>query len=111
MIQLADIDGTIPGRAVILIIRLDDPEKEPQRLDFIEGGGGTVNPLQYARDMQRRINAEIPEATVLLAANPRARYLEWRETAEGWGHNLLTPTHYLATSPAREAQVYSSLTD
>lgn len=97
MIQLSDIDGSIPGRAVLVVLLLEDPDKPPQRIDFIEVEN--VSPLNLARNMQKRITAELIGTTVLITANPRARYLEWKMAAEGWGHNLLTPTHYLATRP------------
>lgn len=99
MIQITDIDGSTPGRAALLIVALDRPD-QTERIDYAEGPE-CQNPLLWARKLEERVLEEMPGMHTAVIADSRARYLEWRAAAQGWGHNLLTPGHYLATRPWR----------
>lgn len=102
MITREDVDGTVPGRAVLVAFIMETPEENAQRFDYTEEEGVRADPLLFARNMRQNLRMELPEFTTVLIANPRARYLEWRRTMEGYGHNLLTPSHFLDTVPSED---------
>jgi hypothetical protein len=96
-LTLADVDGTVMGRAALVIINLDDPWGEKphsmMRQDLDEEGFS--NPRRSCWNVWETTKADWPSHTVTVVANPRADYLDWVVKMEHLGIEDNTPERYL----------------
>jgi hypothetical protein len=76
-IKKSDVDGTVPGRAVLLIVNVDDPDG-PQGVMhalFVEGEYNCTDPQLSAQGLWESTKGDWPNHTHSIALNERARYL------------------------------------
>ncbi len=97
-LTLADVDGTIPGRAVLVVLDLTDPASQTVQTDFTEGRDGE-DPTAAARSLQKAVRAQMPDCAVAILCNPRAKYIEWKLGMRSWGRNDFEPERYLEIHP------------
>lgn len=79
-LTLADVDGTIPGRAVLIIVDLDDPyaTNSLMREDFVEGKYGCTDPVDSCHRLWNGTKMDWPGYSHTVIATPRASYLNWQ---------------------------------
>jgi hypothetical protein len=83
-LTLADVDGTIPGKAGSLMRNDSDEELHP-------------DPITSCWNMWRATKSDWPKHTATVVANPRASYLRWKiGMQEDLGiTNSTTPQDYI----------------
>lgn len=94
---LADIDGTVPGRAVLMSARTDSDNSEPMAETRDEQPGDTYDPWTTLEGLQRSIEADFPDRGWAIVGNWRARYLRWAHTMQFIIPGDHTPQDYLET--------------
>jgi hypothetical protein len=72
-----DVDGTVPGRAVLLIVNIDDPSSKTGVIHqvFVEGEHNCTDPNLSAQGLWESISADWPDHIHTIVQNERARYL------------------------------------
>lgn len=97
---LADIDGTVPGKAMLMSIKLVDSldgEDPEQMHTFFEEKEGDPDPWTFALGLKAGIEDDWPDHEWAIVANWRARYLRWAYTMPAFLPGPHTPEEYLAT--------------
>lgn len=105
-VKLEDVDGTVKGRAALVMIDLEDPwgaKAAPSlmRSDFEEGEDGGYGPVAACWALWEGTKADWPHHTAAVVANERAQYLDWVSKMEEIGITGNTPEQYVqcATEP------------
>jgi hypothetical protein len=95
-VSLRDVDGTVPGRAALVSINLDDPDTTGTRYAyFVEGEFGCTNPIGDCHGLWESIKGDWPDDTHGIIPNERACYLNWRARCEAMGMENIEPQDYL----------------
>lgn len=98
-LTLADVDGTIPGKAALVIINLDDPwgEETGSLMRDDSDEERSPDPVISCWNMWRATKSDWPKHTATVVANPRASYLRWKiGMQEDLGiTNSTTPQDYI----------------
>ena len=97
-LTLADVDGTMPGVAMLVTVDLSlGEEAEPMHTIVIEEPG-KADPERRARRLWESIKDDWPDHTMTVMCNPRATYLmAQRRTAHMIGSPAWdSPEEYLA---------------
>lgn len=77
---LADVDGTVPGRAVLMSIKVVDTlDEDPEQMhtDLVETEG-QPDPWTWALGLMRSMEDDWPVHEWAIVGNWRARYLRWK---------------------------------
>lgn len=77
-ITLADVDGTIPGRAALVSLKLDQDDTNSFFDVHIEGQDGCTDPFASCDQVRRAIGDDFPEHVHTTVGNDRAHYLVWQ---------------------------------
>lgn len=103
-ITLADVDGTIPGRAALVSINLDRMDDEgPMYAQFVEGEYDCTSPWHSAEGIWQSVKDDFPGHTKAIIVNERANYLRSaRQLKEMFGFEE-TPEEYLGHLDHKEA--------
>lgn len=96
---LADIDGTVKGKAVLMSIKLvDEFDEDPEQMHtLITEGEYDEDPWTFAMGLMRGIEKDWPDHEWAIVGNWRARYLRWAHTMPSYVTGPHTPEEYLAT--------------
>lgn len=92
---LADVDGTVPGKAMLMSVRLDEDNPGQMCTIFEEGPDDPVDPWTRAEGLMRGIEADWPEHEWAIVGNWRAKYLRWAHTMPAFLPGPHTPQEYL----------------
>lgn len=96
-ITLEDIDGTIPGRAALVSLDLDNPGGDrggPMYADF-EEDHCCPDPIQRCWSFWEVTQEDFPTHRAAVIANERARYLVYVREMTRLGIGVLSPQEYL----------------
>lgn len=76
-ISLSDVDGTVPGRAALIMINLENPDEHSGFMYqlFVESRGMNVDPHVAAQALWESIKVDGPNHSHTIVLNERARYL------------------------------------
>lgn len=94
---LADVDGTVPGRAMLLCIRLDEDRPDQMYNLFEETPDAPADPWTFAEGLMRSIEGDFPEHEWAIVGNWRAKYLRWELQMKRTIPGEFTPQEYLET--------------
>lgn len=77
---LKDVDGTVPGRAALVYVDLNDPDSRwgLMRTDYLEGDHGCDDPILSCEALHESIKGDWTGHEYTIVANHRAKYLKWR---------------------------------
>lgn len=105
-VTLDQVDGTVPGRAALIIINLNDTwGNEPYSLmrhDFQEDAA-TSDPVDACHRLWSGIRTDWPKHQATIACNPRASYLDWKTKMEALRlGSHVTPEDYLEVLSTRK---------
>lgn len=99
-IDVKDVDGTVPGKAALVMINLDDPWNEKAdpslvRSDFDEEYA--PDPIRACWELWASIKGDWPGHTAAVIANDRAKYLDWDRKMRAIGFTDNDPAKYVET--------------
>lgn len=100
-IKLEDVDGTVPARAALVMVNLEDPWGQRDlpnlmRSDFTEAApDNTANPIRACWGLWEGTKADWPGYTATVVSNERAKYLDWVPKMEALGITGNTPEQYI----------------
>jgi len=79
-LTLKDVDGTIPGKAALVIIDLNDPwgDKPGSLMRNDVDEETQPNPVVTCWRLWEATKSDWPGHTATVVANPRAEYLRWK---------------------------------
>ena len=98
MITLADVDGTIPGRAALVSLRLDIKDSKTMTDVVIEGEYGCTDPFESCDRLRLAIGDDFPDHVHTTVGNERARYLAWKRRMDELLGGDNSPAAYLAAT-------------
>lgn len=93
---LADVDGTVPGKAMLMSVKLDEDEPGQMCTIFVEEPDAPADPWTWAEGLMRGIEDDWPDHEWAIVGNWRARYLRWAYTMQSVIPGEHTPDEYVA---------------
>lgn len=103
--RLADIDGRVPGKVVLVSVVLQD-ELDPRKGDFqhayFEEGEDKADPYLRAEGLKLSLENDWPDHEWVIVGNHRAQYLRWVRLQKGMGflsEEAWSPQAYLDCAP------------
>lgn len=77
--KLKDVDGTIPGRAALILIDLENPDTRRGFMQslFVEGEGNCTDPVLSCNALWESTKGDWPRHRMAIVADERAKYIEW----------------------------------
>jgi hypothetical protein len=96
-VALHEVDGTIPGRAALVVVNLDDIESRNGLMQtlYVEGEGGCDDPQLWAEGLRESTKDDWPEHTFTIVLNERARYLMAARRTRDMGFGEYTPKDHV----------------
>jgi hypothetical protein len=96
-IPLSEVDGTVPGRAALVAINLEDPDTRSGFMHtiYVEGEGRCDDPHLWADGLRESTKRDWPGHTFTIVQNERARYLMTARRMREMGMGEYAPQDYL----------------
>lgn len=94
-LTLADVDGTIPGRAILVSLKLDY-DTNPYFDVNVEGQHGCTDPFATCERTLLAIGDDFPDHVHTMVGNERAKYLAWKRRLGSMFSGDHSPAEYLA---------------
>lgn len=95
-VSIADVDGSTPGVAVLVVVNMVDENPNPQWSRFVEGERGCADPHLSATRLLNGIRDDFPGCEYTVVVNERARYLMAARRMHGLLGEMYGPAEYVA---------------
>lgn len=96
-LRLCDVDGTVPGRAALIIVNLDDIDSRTGMMQnlFVEGEYNCTDPHLSCQALWESTKDDWPNHQMTIVQNPRAHYLMAARNMRGMGFGKYRPQDFL----------------